>query len=334
LIRGRLSIRMSPRAPDRTRENSGHWQRSTYLAGKNGRKTTNEESVSHAKEIAEDWYLELRGKARAGVLKTGKSFREAAKHFLSAYVTRIANERIPEYIAGHERKRRVHLIPFFGDKVLSEITPGLVRQYRVHRAQSKTQMGGPLARATLHIETVILRQVLKAANRLGWLDYVPDLSPPYQASGKVTHRAWFSPDEYKKLFEATRRRAQNPPKERWKKLCEQLHDFVLFMANTGLRPGANTGTSRLSRTTRPKRPFCKLMCEANAVLAIARALPARCPLSGGYASETIHSPRTGSFPRSHASYSIGFYRKQASSRIASVKCAQRAASGIRSSASG
>ncbi len=37
-------------------------------------------------------------------------------------------------------------------------------------------------------------------------------------------------------LEATRRRAEKPLKKRWKWQCEQLHDYVLFMANTGLRP--------------------------------------------------------------------------------------------------
>ena len=49
-------------------------------------------------------------------------------------------------------------------------------------------------------------------------------------------RGWFSPEEYKRLYEATRLRVQNPLKPRWKWACEQLHDYVLFMANTGLRP--------------------------------------------------------------------------------------------------
>jgi len=38
------------------------------------------------------------------------------------------------------------------------------------------------------------------------------------------------------LSQATRERAERPPKLRWKWQCEQLHDYVLFMANTGLRP--------------------------------------------------------------------------------------------------
>lgn len=65
---------------------------------------------------------------------------------------------------------------------------------------------------------------------------MPDLSSPFRGSSKVSHRAWFSPDEYKKLYEATRRRAKAPPHPRWRRSCEQLHDYVLFMANTGLRP--------------------------------------------------------------------------------------------------
>ena len=56
------------------RENSRFWQCSTYLAGKNRRVSTHEESLIGAKSFAEDWYLELRGKHRAGALKDGKKF--------------------------------------------------------------------------------------------------------------------------------------------------------------------------------------------------------------------------------------------------------------------
>ena len=40
------------------------------------------------------------------------------------------------------------------------------------------------------------------AHRYGWIDGVPDISPPYKASGKVKHRAWFSPEEYKVFYES------------------------------------------------------------------------------------------------------------------------------------
>ena len=222
------------------RENSTHWQCSTYLAGKNWRVSTKEDSLSHAKDFAEDWYLELKGKSRAGEIRVGKTFQQAADKFLAEYEIITAGERSPEYVQGVKDRLRVHLLPFFGKKVLSEITPGLVQEYRIHRATSRKHKitGEPLrpARNTLSMEIIALRHVLKTANRYGWLPYLPDISMPYKTSGKISHRAWFSPDEYKQLYEATRKRAKNPINPRWRKACEKMHDYVLFMANTGLRP--------------------------------------------------------------------------------------------------
>ena len=86
------------------RENSNYWQCSTYLAGKNRRMTTKEESLTHAKDIAEDWFLELKGKARAGLLKSGTPFKKAADTFLDEYEVLTKGERNAIYVEGHRRK--------------------------------------------------------------------------------------------------------------------------------------------------------------------------------------------------------------------------------------
>jgi integrase len=128
-------------------------------------------------------------------------------------------------------------VPFFGHLGLSEITAGKVQDYRIHRHEEATKKRGkPPARNTMHQEIVTLRQTLKTALRHGWIDHLPDLSEPYRSSPKISHRAWFSPEEYKKLYEATRKRAHEPRNARYKWESEQLHDYVLFSANTGLRP--------------------------------------------------------------------------------------------------
>ena len=219
------------------RENSSFWQCSAYLAGKNRRMTTKEESLSHAKEIAEDWYLELRGKARGGELTSGPTFKKAAEQFLQEYEIITQGQRSPLWVKTYGWMLRVYLLPYFGKMALSEITAGKVQEYRIHRRQlAMEKRGKPPSRTSMHHETVAIRQVLKTAMRHGWLSALPDLSQPYKTSGKVTHRAWFSPEEYKSLFEATRRRAQTPLNNRHRWACEQLHDYVLFMSNTGLRP--------------------------------------------------------------------------------------------------
>jgi integrase len=93
----------------------------------------------------------------------------------------------------------------------------------------------PPSRSTLHDEVVPLRLVLKTAIRHGWLGHLPDLSPPYRTQGKIVHRPWFSPDEYKQLYQATREYARSARSEvRWE--AERLRDYVLFLGNTGLRP--------------------------------------------------------------------------------------------------
>lgn len=219
------------------RENSRFWQCASFLDGRNHRTTTKEESLAKAKEFAEDWYLELRGKHRRGELTNEKTFNEAADQFEREYEIITHGERNPQYVEGHRWRLRLHLRPFFGEMGLSTITAGKVQEYRMHRRESWIEeRGKPPARSTMHHEIVTLRQVLKTAARHGWLQALPDLSEPYGASGKISHRAWFSPEEYKQLYTATRERARNPKKSRYKWESEQLHDFVLFMANTGLRP--------------------------------------------------------------------------------------------------
>ncbi|MBS1714198.1 MAG: phage integrase SAM-like domain-containing protein [Armatimonadetes bacterium] len=219
---------------------STNWQCSAYLKGRNWRVSTKTDSLALAKEFAEDWYLTLRGKERAGTLKSGKTFNEAADQFLREVEALIAHDRGQHYVRGHQDRLRAHLRPFFGTRIVSDITPGFVQEYRIHRSTSKRNPAtGELikpARNTIHQEIVTLRQVLKTANRQGWIAYVPDLKDPFKAPSKISHRGWFSHDEYRRLYEATRARAANPLKPRWKWACEQLHDYVLLVCNSGLRP--------------------------------------------------------------------------------------------------
>ncbi len=250
------------------REGSRFWQCATYLGSRNHRQTTKEVSLAAAKDFARDWYMERcvedRHRRRGGVsllgspvqlpvadpgeptegrrrrTPSGPSFEDAAKAFTSEFEVITLGERNAGYVKSKSDIIRVHLLPFFGETALEDISAGKVQEYRAHRQTSRVdpKTGKPKkpARATLHHEIVTLRQVLKTANRKGWIAALPDMSAPYKTSGKVEHRAWFSPEEYKILYEATRERAKNPPKPRWREVCETFHDYVLFMGNTGLRP--------------------------------------------------------------------------------------------------
>ncbi len=51
--------------------------------------------LSKAKEVAEDWHLQLRGKLHDGELKSGKLFREAAKLYLREFDIITQGQRSP-----------------------------------------------------------------------------------------------------------------------------------------------------------------------------------------------------------------------------------------------
>lgn len=217
------------------RERSSYWQCAASVGGRQWRVSTKSDSIALAKDFAEDWYLELRGKARAGVLNSGKRFQEAAQKFLDEYPIITQGQRSETWVAQYDQKLKAIILPYLGEKYLSEITAGTIQDYRIHRAKT-CKTGKPPSRSTMHQEIVAIRQVLKTAKRHGWIDHLPDLSMPYKTAGKMTRRAWFSPEEYKSLYEASRDRAAKPLNNRWKEECENFHDYILFMVNTGLRP--------------------------------------------------------------------------------------------------
>jgi integrase len=188
----------------------------------------------------------------------GPTFRDAAEAFMNEFALITEGERSPIYLDGHRRRLDGHLLPYFKDKAVASIMSGDITAYRADRMKNglsrkaqaivqKERLKNPdavipahlltkPAKTTLHQEMVCLRQVLKHALRNQWIDHLPDMTEPYRKSSKISHRAWFSYDEYSALTKATRDRADHPRKKRWTWSSQQLHDFVLFMANTGLRP--------------------------------------------------------------------------------------------------
>ena len=180
------------------------------------------------------------GKKRDGLLLSEKTFRQAAAKFLQEYTVLTEGQRSPRWVQGYEIRLRLHLLPFFGELGVSQITPGKAQEYRIHRQTSrlhpKTKQPLKPALSTIHDEIVTIRQVLNTAMRHGWLDRLPNLSPAFRGSGKIEFRPWFSPLEYKQLYLAARDYAQRPFHGHQKWNAQQVYDYILFMANTGLRP--------------------------------------------------------------------------------------------------
>ncbi len=252
------------------RGRSRYWQCAARVADTRHRESTKCEHLDQARDFAEEWYLDLRGKLRRSqIVPNGEAlkemvaqlikeqhlvpeapppppehtFQEAYEEYLREVKVLTLSTRSPKYVNFLELRMKRHVLPYFGAKPLSQVNRGLVQRYRAKRAEDNIALtktddspGYAPARSTMLQEIVHIRQILKHAEGLGWITTVPNLSTPYMTQGKRGRRAWFSPEEYKQLYKATRKRIEDCPRPGYKSRYEDTHDFVLFMANTGLRP--------------------------------------------------------------------------------------------------
>jgi len=221
------------------------WQCSTRIDGHRFRSSTGEENLDRAMAFAEEWYLDLRGRTRAGVAlgtpdkpkKPDRTFADAAADYLREIRVIAASTRSPLYVAELEIRLNAAILPFFGKLEPSGINRATAQSYVVHRTEEmQKRRGRSPARSTILSDLVAVRQVLKYEEGAGRLAAVPSLSLPYLTLKKKGRRAWFSPEEYQQLYKATRKRATECPRRGWKTQYEDLHDFVLLIANSGLRP--------------------------------------------------------------------------------------------------
>jgi len=235
------------------RNNSPFWWCAATIGTKRHRISTKKLDLREATTFAEDWVLNLRGVERwGGGSKSGVKFKVAATRFLDEFTILTEGQRSPAHVAMVAGRVKNYLIPYFGEMVVPEINSSAIQAFRIHlhkvgampRGRPFQRKDGvtsqpahhSMSRSSMHQIMVCLRQVLKLCIRERWIEAMPDLTVPYKTSGKIKHRAWFSPDEYKTLYEATRERAANPKSERYRRGWEDLHDAVLFVGNCGLRP--------------------------------------------------------------------------------------------------
>lgn len=221
------------------------WQCAARVDGQRFRSSTGEENLARATAFAEEWYLDLRGRLRAGVplgtpdkpKKPDWTFADAAADYLRQARVLAASTRSPLYVSDLEIRLNASILPFFGKMECSSINRSTVQSYLVKRTEDMMERRGRSpARSTILADMVVVRQILKHEEGAGRLAFVPSLSLPYLTLKKKGRRAWFSPEEYKQLYKATRNRITDCPRPGWKSQYEDLHDFVLLLANTGLRP--------------------------------------------------------------------------------------------------
>jgi hypothetical protein len=136
-------------------------------------------------------------------------------------------ELVEEMLYNDKLKLDNDLLPYLGHIHVSKIDYNSVDNFI---AELHAEKG--LSQSSLKKYVVLVRKVLKEAERDGTIDHIPTLPTIKRTENP---RPWFSPEQYAVLLETCRELRDNPP-ERTEFDFGELYDFIVFMVHSFLRP--------------------------------------------------------------------------------------------------
>ena len=126
-----------------------------------------------------------------------------------------------------------YLIPFFGQMNAASIDVDALQRFDKWRTD---KLGRPAALSTINTHNSALNRVLDEAELRGWITKA--IRPTLLNKGvKQKSRGSFTDEEYEFLVKTTRNFHKKTEGKVTRETREVLHNYVLFLANTGVRHG-------------------------------------------------------------------------------------------------
>jgi integrase len=215
------------------RDGSAKWQARFKNGSRWIRVTTKEKDLKEAKEIARELYTDARYRVKHGIPAQSKRFKDVAK---------LAVDRMEKAMAAGEGKRvyrdyvqatNNYLIPFFGGHHVDNITYPLIQEFAAWRAE---KMRKQPKSSTINTFNSALNRVFDEALMRGYI--AKTQIPILENRGRDgQRRPDFTLDEYCKLYRALRAWIHQGRAGKSREMRELLRDYVLVLANTGMRHG-------------------------------------------------------------------------------------------------
>ena len=216
------------------RAGSDNWYaRLTLPNGKRLVKTTKTEDVESAKEVALRLYYEVDARIQNKLPATTRKFGDVAKHAIARMETEIREGVGKQAYRDYVQALNKWLIPYFGGTDIAKLDLAAVTAFDAWRT---AQSGKVPAQSTINNHNSALNRVLDEAELNGWI--VKSMRPTLLNKGtKTQSRGSFSVEEYRTIYSALRTFHKQTPNEKSAATRETLRNYVLFLANTGVRHG-------------------------------------------------------------------------------------------------
>jgi len=216
------------------RAGSDNWYaRLTLPNGKRLVKTTKTEDIESAKEVALRLYYEVDARIQNKLPATTRKFGDVAKHAIARMEAEIREGVGKQAYRDYTQALNKWLIPYFGTTDIAKLDLAAVTAFDAWRT---AQSGKLPAQSTINNHNSALNRVLDEAELNGWI--VKSLRPTLLNKGvKTQSRGSFSVEEYRTIYTALRSYHKQTTNEKSAATRETLRNYVLFLANTGVRHG-------------------------------------------------------------------------------------------------
>lgn len=218
---------------DKRRGSDNWYARLTLSNGKRVVKSTKTDDLEQAREHALQLYYETRARIANNLPAQTRKFRHVAEYAIKRMQNELSEgggrQAYKDYISALRR----WLIPYFADKDIAKIDLAELTAFDAWRTE---QNGKPLSQSGINNHNAALNRVLDEAELHGWL--VKSLRPTLLNKGvKSESRGSFTDAEYKTIYTALRTWHKKTTNDKAAATREVLRNYVLFLANTGVRHG-------------------------------------------------------------------------------------------------
>lgn len=216
------------------RANSENWYaRLTLDNGKRIVKSTKTDDLEEARERALELYYDTQARIKNNLPAQTRKFKHVAeyavKRMQDALESGTGKQAYKDYISA----LRLWLIPFFGDTDVDKIDLKALTEFDAWRTQQNKK---PFSQSGINNHNAALNRVLDEAELQSWL--VKSMRPTLLNKGvKSESRGSFTDAEYKKIYTALRTWHKKTKNTKAAATREVLRNYVLFLANTGVRHG-------------------------------------------------------------------------------------------------
>ena len=216
------------------RAGSDNWYaRLTLPSGKRLIKTTKTDDLEAAKEVVLRLYYEVDARIQNKLPATSRKFKDVARHAIHRMEAELAQGVGKQAYRDYIQVLNKWLIPYFGGTDIAKLDLAAVTAFDARRTE---QNGKVPAQSTINNHNAALNRVLDEAELNGWI--VKSLRPTLLNKGvKTESRVSFTVEEYRTIYTALRGYHKQTSNEKSAATRETLRNYVLFLANTGVRHG-------------------------------------------------------------------------------------------------